>query len=265
MKGEVPAIEARLRTVSGFSQLAGPALERLASSANIVEAAPGESLFRKGDMPDALYVLLEGYVTLTGSAADSSSAVVDILGPNSSFVLANVLTGEPHLMSAEAVTTSILIRIPAAAMRAVVAAQSDTAMAMVRALSDELDAMTAQVVELKARIAGQRLATYLLNMVSEPTAAKADFRLPVNKGLLASWLGCRAENLSRAFVGLRAYGVETHGSRVLLHDVGNLRAYAGAALPDAEAIAQADAAARPAVEKILGDAFRLRSNRPRGS
>jgi hypothetical protein len=87
----------------------------------------------------------------------------------------------------------------------------------------------------------------------------------VNKGLLASWLGCRAENLSRAFVGLRAYGVETHGSRVLLHDVGHLRSYAGAALPDAEAIAQADAAARPPVEKILGDAFRLRSNRPRGS
>ena len=95
-----------------------------------------------------------------------------------------VLTGEPYLMSAEAATASMLIRIPAAPMRAVVTAQTDTAMAMIRPLSGELDAMTGQVVELKARIAGQRLATYLLNMVSEPTATKADFRLPVNKGLL---------------------------------------------------------------------------------
>ena len=49
----------------------------------------------------------------------------------------------------------------------------------------------------------------------------------MNKGLLALWLGCRAENLSRAFVALRKYGVETHGSRVALHDIAHLRAYAG--------------------------------------
>ena len=266
MKGEVPAIEARLRTVSGFDQLATPVLACVASSADIAEVAQRDLLFRKGDIPEALYVLIEGHVTLTGAAADSSSAVVDILGPeHGSFILANVLTGEPYLMSAEAVTASMLIRIPAGPMRAVVTAETDTAMAMIRALSGELDAMTGQVVELKARIAGQRLATYLLNMVSEPTATKADFRLPVNKGLLASWLGCRAENLSRAFVALRAFGVETHGSRVLLHDIASLKAYAGTALADAEAIAQADTAPRPPVEKILGDAFRLRSNRPRGS
>ena len=51
------------------------------------------------------------------------------------------------------------------------------------------------------------------------------------KGLLAAWLGCRAENLSRAFMALRAYGVETHGSRVVLHDIARLRAYAGALEP----------------------------------
>jgi CRP-like cAMP-binding protein len=266
MKGEVPAIEARLRTVSGFDQLPTDVLTRIVASADIAEVAQGQALFRKGDMPEVLYALIEGYVTLTGRAADSSSAVVDIIGPrHSSFILANALTGEPYLMSAETVTNSILIRIPAASMRAVVTEQTDTVMVMMRALSGELDAMTGQVVELKARIAGQRLATYLLNMVSDPTATKADFRLPINKGLLASWLGCRAENLSRAFVALRAFAVETHGSRVLLHDIASLKAYAGAALTDAEAIAQADVAARPPVEKILGDAFRLRPNRPRGS
>jgi len=141
----------------------------------------------------------------------------------------------------------------------------DPAMAMMRALSSELGAMTRQVVDLKMRIAAQRLGTYLLNLVGEPTATQADFRLPVNKGLLASWLGCRAENLSRAFLTLRVYGVETHGSRVQLHDIPRLRSYAGAALPDSDAISQEIAAGRPPVEKILGDAFRLRSNRPRES
>jgi CRP/FNR family transcriptional activator FtrB len=264
-RGQVPSIEATLRKVRGFDQLPGPMLERVASLGSMAEARQGELLFREGETPDFLHVLLEGRVSLTGTSVGSASAVIDIVGPGSSFVLANALTGDPYAIGAEAVTSSTLIMIAADPMRAAVTAQPAAAMAMMRAMSAELGAMTHQVVELKARIAAQRLATYLLDMVGDPTATKADFRLPVNKGLLASWLGCRAENLSRAFVALRAFGVETHGSRVLLHDIASLSAYAGTALPDADATAQGDAAGRPPVEKILGDAFRLRSNRPRGS
>jgi CRP/FNR family transcriptional activator FtrB len=112
--------------------------------------------------------------------------------------------------------------------------------------------MMHQVVSLKGRIAAQRLGTYLLSQVQEPIAATAEFRLPVSKGLLASWLGCRAENLSRAFLKLRAYGVETHGSRVSLHDVARLRDYAGPIdqIPGL-------ATRQPTVEKLFGDAFRL--------
>jgi CRP-like cAMP-binding protein len=263
--GGVRSIEAMLRTTRGFDQLEHPVLERIALLGDIAEARQGEVLFRQGEVPEWLYILVDGHVSLTGTAADSASAVIDILGPNSSFVLANALTDEPYLIGAEAVTYASLVRIAAAPMRAVVTARPAAAMAMMRAMSVELDAMTHQVVELKARIVAQRLATYLLNMVDEPTAARADFRLPVNKGLLASWLGCRAENLSRAFVVLRSYGVETHGSRVVLHDVARLRSYAGAPLTGDEAISQADADRRPTVEKILGDAFRLRPNRPRQS
>ena len=44
--------------------------------------------------------------------------------------------------------------------------------------------------------------------------------------LLAARLGCRQENLSRAFATLRDFGVETHGARVILHDIAKLKAYA---------------------------------------
>src|SRR6202040_923769 len=74
--GEVPSIEAMLRTVPGFDQLASPVLERIASMGKIAEARQGDVLFRKGEMPEWLHVLLEGRVSLTGIAAGSSSAVV---------------------------------------------------------------------------------------------------------------------------------------------------------------------------------------------
>jgi CRP/FNR family transcriptional activator FtrB len=86
--------------------------------------------------------------------------------------------------------------------------------------------MVRQVRDLKLRTAAQRLGCYLLARVKDGEAHKADFRLPFDKGLLAARLGCRQENLSRAFAALRAYGVETHGSRVILHDIARLKALA---------------------------------------
>lgn len=250
------SIETMLRTVPGFAQLDSQVLSDVATHGIVSEAGSGQVLFAQGGTPDSLYVLLDGRVSLTGTAPDLSNTVIDILGPASSFVLANVLTDEPYQMGAEVISSSLLVQIAAQSMRDMVSRHPTAAIAMMRCMSAELANMTRQVVDLKVRVAAQRLGTYLLSLVKEPTATEAHFRLPVSKGLLAPWLGCRAENLSRAFTALRAYGVETHGSRVLLHDVPRLRAYAGAraALPSASTSA-------PSVEKAFGDAFRLRPGR----
>ena len=72
---------------------------------------PGTCCSARAPCRSRSYVLLDGQVSLTGTAADASSTVIDILGPASSFVLANVLTDEPYLMGAEAVASSRLVRI----------------------------------------------------------------------------------------------------------------------------------------------------------
>ena len=253
-------IATMLRTVPGFAELDEAALDHVAAAGDLAEVDAGDVLFREGTLPESLYVLLDGTVSLTGTAADASSTVIDILGPASSFVLANVLASEPYLMGAEAVSDASVVRIAAQPMRDVVTAQPAAAIAMMRAMSAELGNMTRQIVDLKVRVAAHRLGTFLLSQVREPNAASADFRLPVTKGLLAPWLGCRAETLSRAFMALRAYGVETHGSRVTLHDVAKLKAYVG--LPDS--LRPKVTSAREPVEKVLSDAFRLRRReRPR--
>src|SRR6185437_2449128 len=126
----------------------------------------------------SLFILLDGRVSLTGSSPDASSTVIDILEPSSSFVLANALTDEPYQMSAEVVASSLLVRIAAQPLQEMVSEQPAAAIAMMRAMSAELANMTRQVVDLKVRIAAQRLGTFLLNQVKEPTATEADFRLP---------------------------------------------------------------------------------------
>ena len=81
------SIEAMLRPVPGFAELDGDVLERVAAHGDMAELRAGEVLFRQGTLPASLYVLLDGQISLTGTTADASSTIIDILGPKTSFVM----------------------------------------------------------------------------------------------------------------------------------------------------------------------------------
>ena len=185
-----------------------------------------ELLVQQGAMPEFLYILLDGQVALSSTAADGTTALVEVLHPVDHFVLASVLTRLPYLMTARAVTSSRLLAVEAAGLLKLVEQEAPLANVLLYSVSREFRTMVRQVRDLKLRTAAQRLGCYLLARVKDADAVKADFRLPFDKGLLAARLGCRQENLSRAFAALRAYGVETHGARVILHDIPKLRALA---------------------------------------
>jgi CRP/FNR family transcriptional activator FtrB len=189
-------------------------------------AAEGDILSHQGSMPEFLHILLEGQVALTSTAADGTTAVVEVVHPVGHFVLASVLAELPYLMTARAVTPCRLLAIDATILLDLVRRDTSLANALLRSVSREFRTMVRQVRDLKLRTAAQRLGCYLLALVKDGEAIQADFRLPFDKGLLAARLGCRQENLSRAFAALRAYGVETHGSRVTLHDIPRLKALA---------------------------------------
>ncbi len=217
---------ATLRVVPMFERLDAELLGRINAITDLVKVAPGVELCRQGAFPDRLHILLDGQVTLSGAASDGTLAVVEVVHPAAHFVLAAVLKELPYLMSAHAVTPSRLLLLDAAALRALLEQAPPLALALMRAEAQDFRAMVRQVRDLKLRSAAQRLGCYLLALVRDPTVQTADLRLPFDKGLLAARLGCRQENLSRAFATLRAHGVETHGARVLLHDIRRLREFA---------------------------------------
>jgi CRP-like cAMP-binding protein len=69
----MPPIATMLRTVPGFAELDDAALDLVAAAGDLAEVDAGDVLFREGTLPESLYVLLDGTVSLTGTAADASS------------------------------------------------------------------------------------------------------------------------------------------------------------------------------------------------
>jgi CRP/FNR family transcriptional regulator, transcriptional activator FtrB len=206
-----------------FERLDEALRKRIEAISELLGVEEGEVLSHQGAMPEYLHILLEGQVALTSTAADGTTAVVEVVHPVGHFVLASVLTELPYLMTARTVTRSRLLAIDAVALLRLVASEPSLANTLLRSVSREFRTMVRQVRDLKLRTAAQRLGCYLLARVKDGEAIRAEFRLPFDKGLLAARLGCRQENLSRAFAALRAYGVETHGSRVILHDIPRLK------------------------------------------
>jgi CRP/FNR family transcriptional regulator, transcriptional activator FtrB len=213
-------------TVPLFDRLELALQHRIEAVTEIITVGADNVLSRQGEMPEFLHVLLEGQVTLTSTAADGTSALVEVLHPMDHFVLASVLGRLPYLMTARTVGPARLLAIDAPGLLEIVKSEAAVANALLRSVSHEFRTMVRQVRDLKLRTAAQRLGCYLLARVKDGTANKAEFRLPFDKGLLAARLGCRQENLSRAFATLRSYGVETHGARVILHDIPRLKALA---------------------------------------
>jgi len=242
-----------LQALPGFGDLDADTFDAVEAISRMIDV-PGDAVVcRQGSAPDALHYLLDGRVTLSQVAGNGDVALIDVLEPVRGIDLANVVTGQAHQVTARALTPSRLLELSAAPLRELIGRRPSLATTMLRGLSFDMTAVTRHIIDLKLRTATQRLGHYLLRLAANATSNRADFRLPLRKGLLAELIGCRQENLSRAFAVLRDCGVETHGSRVILHDIDRLRCYA---LPDSQAPGQTSGLSKSA--EAFSNAFNLR-------
>jgi len=136
--------------------------------------------------------------------------------------------------------------IPGDAVRQAMRKDLDFAAAVSRDLADDFRLMVRTVKNLKLRSGLQRLANYLVMLHETQAIGPNRVMLSHEKRVLASLLGMTAENLSRAFAALRAYGVVVNGALVTLNNLAALETLAKPdPLIDQGAAAQPKAIATP--------------------
>ncbi len=201
-------------------------LTKLAAIGQLADFDEGVEICRQGGMADRLFIVMTGQLAGFTTAAGGMTAVVEVIQAGGTLGLATVLARLPWLMGVRTVERSRLLSIDAEGLLALVEQEPTLVTALLRAEANEFRALVRQVCDLKLRTTAQRLGCYLLSLSAERHGNTTAMRLPFDKRLLAARLGCRQENLSRAFAALRDFGVETHGARVILHDIAGLKAYA---------------------------------------
>jgi CRP/FNR family transcriptional regulator, transcriptional activator FtrB len=205
----------------GTAQIA--ALHKLADLARV---GADEVLFREGDRLAEFNILLSGFVAETHGRNDEN-AITDVIGPVGPIGFASAMLGMASPTGARTITSTRIIVIPAAELRAMIRAKPALALPFLDHALAGMRKQTLELCSMKLQSSVQRLAGFLLGLVDDPDISPARFVLPFEKRFLAAKIGCTKENLSRAFAALHSHGVETQQGVVVLRDVPRLRSFAG--------------------------------------
>jgi len=213
-----------VRKLPLFRDMAQASFDELLGRSYVQSFPAGLEMIRQGDPADFLHVVLEGSVELFAKW-NGRECTMAVLRPVSSFILAACIKDAPYLMSARTLTRSRLILIPSADLRAIFRRDTEFAVSVINELAASFRSIVRNTKGLKLRNSRERVASYFLRQ-SRLMGDAPSYMLPVEKRLLASYLGMTPENLSRTLKALEDHGVKMDGMRVIITDRAKLTALA---------------------------------------
>jgi CRP/FNR family transcriptional activator FtrB len=218
-----PVVAALARTPL-FAAFSDETLRKLAARSALRQFDRDEILFRAGDPPAYLHVLLGGSVQLSAATAGGREAVVELLRPIDVFLMAAALVSQPYLLSARTVEPSQILLIPLDQLLGELRTNPELTLALLGSMATQYRHLVREIKNLRLRTAAQRLAVYLLRLV-ENEGHDQGAHLPHDKKLLADRLGMTPESFSRAIAELRQHGVDVRGEDVRITDADELRQF----------------------------------------
>ena len=139
-----------LKHVDVFQQTPDDVLADIAALLEELEVAAGETIFRKGDLGDSLYIIVAGKLR-----ADDAGHMLNELDENDVFGEMALLDAELRLATITAVEPTHLLRLNQEPFYELIADRPEVATGLIRVLTRRLRARVQDVTELNAMIAAQ--------------------------------------------------------------------------------------------------------------
>jgi CRP/FNR family transcriptional activator FtrB len=213
-----------LRSHRLLAELTPAQQERVRCQAEIKTVPARVHLLKAGDLPDALYILLDGLVRLVSMSQGSESTVL-LLEPPSCFVTAAVVRNERLLTSVRTLQPSRVLRIPIVCVHALLDDNAGFTRAVTEDLSMHYRNAVRELTNLRTRTGFERLIAWIVAMQAR-SDTPGELRLPYDKGVLAGRLGITPETLSRDLARLGPLGVTVEGRTLRIAETSDLRQWA---------------------------------------
>lgn len=199
-------------------------LQALAPHTKIKIYNKDDIVLRHGDAAGSLWLMLKGWVKLTRQTPDGKESIIglcsegDVFGEAALFPHANY----PYHAQTLAADTE-LAAIPADVIRKLIAENAALSDAIMTLLNERTSQAQLKLEQMNTMSASQRLGCFLLRLCHMQANGAKTLTIPVEKHILAAYLGMKPETLSRSQQQLKPLGLSVVGHDITISNIEKLR------------------------------------------
>jgi CRP/FNR family transcriptional regulator, dissimilatory nitrate respiration regulator len=205
-----------------FKSLDSATLERLAAATTRRTLKRGEILFRKGDVPTGMYVVVYGEIRLISRTPARGARLTGVVGPGHSFGEPVMFLERPALVEAQAASDALLLHVPKEAVFEEIERSPRFARGMIAGLSQRVEGLVRELERQTIGSGRERFIEYLLRRCRD-RSDPIHIVLPASKAAVASQLNLTPEHFSRVLHELAHEGlIQINGRKISAPDRGRL-------------------------------------------
>ncbi len=190
------------RETTLFADLDENALDAVVNASTDRELRRGDVMFREGDEPDELYIVLSGRIAIANKSIDGRESMVALMESGDLFGEMGLFDGHGRSAEARALETSMVTCVPYAPVRALYRNDPDLLWRVVDMLAGRLRNMDEALADSVFLDVTGRTAKRLLELAGDSD----EFSLPITQEELAGMVGASRERVNKAiasFIRLR--------------------------------------------------------------
>lgn len=201
-----------------FDGLSENSLQTLLSSSTIQEYDASRILVQQGDLPEGVYVVLEGTIKTLRLSDQGEEATIRMLQSGDTCMEAVLFMSAPSPISVEAMTKCKLLIIPEKVIKKHVMADTQFAVNILRIVTRHYKNAIHQIDGMQIKSPLQRIGYYFLIKHLEAGHESLDLTLPFKKQVIANYLGITPETFSRALKQMREMGINVTDDTIRMKD-----------------------------------------------
>ena len=184
-----------------------------------------ETVLPHGEQANTLWLVLKGWVKLTRQTPDGKETIVGLCTEGDLFGEAALFAHANYPYNAEILADDTqLATIPADTVRRLILQDQTLSTSIMALLGERLLQAQLKLEHMSTLSAAQRLGCFLLRLCHTHEQNR-HLKIPIEKHILAAYLGMKPETLSRSQQQLKPLGVTISGHDIVIGDVDKLRVF----------------------------------------
>ncbi len=210
-----------------FRCLAGGEFKLLAQGAHERRIARQSCVYRKGEVPQGMHLVISGQIKLTLPSAEGLEKIILMVDPGDTFSEEALFPERHSPVCAQASKDSLLLVLARPALQAVMRANPALAGVLMGRMAERMCQLIESLETCLQRSSAQRVARFLSQRAPKQASSYA-LELDMNKSCIASQLNLAPETFSRVLGRLSRDGlIDMKGRTITLNDLDSLRSFAG--------------------------------------